>query len=102
MWTKEKLFPLVRVQLCALIAKEKRVCGSTVIAAKTVARRIGASHDWVKKIVGRYGGAVLHHDICLNLQDLCGRAEVGIKRRAVKVSDLVARMKQRRHAGLSA
>ena len=102
MWTNEKLFPLVRDQLRTLIAKEKQVCGSTVAAAKTVARRIGASHDWVKKIVGRYGGAAIHASIYLNIQALSARADVGIQRRAMKVSDLVARMKQRRQAGLNA
>lgn len=67
MWTSEKVSDRVRARLVALIELEERVCGSTVVAMKTVARRVGTSHAWVKRVVGRYEGAAIHAHLLLNI-----------------------------------
>jgi hypothetical protein len=63
MWTAERAFSRVHPKLVALIEAEKAVCGCMMLAVKQVARRVGASEHWVRRVTGRYGEVKIqaHH-----------------------------------------
>lgn len=63
MWTAERVFDRLHPKLVALIEAEKAVCGCMMKAVKRVAKRVGASEHWVRRITGRYGEVKIqaHH-----------------------------------------
>ena len=71
----EEIFEHVRRRLVALITHERAQTGSTVVAQKAIARRVGVSHPWIKRIVGRYAGVTIHAHTYLTLEEIYARYE---------------------------
>jgi len=63
MWTADRAFSRIHPKLVALIEAEKVACGCMMKAVRQVAKRVGASEHWVRRITGRYGEVKIqaHH-----------------------------------------
>lgn len=67
MLTANEVFLRAQSRLTGLIAHERQKCGSAALAIKSVARSIGASCAWVRKVQGGYGEATIHAHKFLNI-----------------------------------
>lgn len=67
MWTREGIIEKLRPKLVALIAHEKVRIGCQMQAVKRVAKRVGASEHWVRRVTGRYGEVSIHGHLLLNI-----------------------------------
>lgn len=68
----------VRPFAFALVQRDERTTGSRMAAYDTVARRIGVSPSWLRKLIGRQPVAVAAHEfhnIVLAYRGLCERLE---------------------------
>jgi hypothetical protein len=84
MWTAERAFDRLHPKLVALIEAEKAVCGCMMKAVKRVAKRVGASEHWVRRITGRYGQVKIQAHHFINVV----REHVRMKRRRKKIGQI--------------
>jgi hypothetical protein len=78
MMTAADTLDRVRPFAYALVQRDERASGSRMAAYDSVARRVGVSPAWLRKLIGRRPVAVAaheYHNICIAYRGLCERIE---------------------------